>query len=203
MAKRIKNTTQSTVVRCGQSLPPSTYYTIQATELARWQTDDTVFVELGSGDLVINDGDVDITAPAAATLFLLDVPGPVQLKPFATADGFRARFTGFSGTADYGTTTALDYTLSAERWIDGVELLVSGAAQGDYVNFQVVHPQAGVLDTFGATWYVDHERCKQTVVVLSYPARLVAGLIIRVSYVSVGTADVWVAANLRLHEKTA
>lgn len=128
--------------------------------------------------------------------------GPVVLKPFADADGFRARFKGISGIAAFGVTTNLDYVLTEERWIDGVEIIHIGAAQGDTVNFQIVHPTYGVVDEFGSSWNIDSTVGKQGAVVLSYPAKLIAGLTIRCAYISVGIANVWVGINLRLHKKT-
>jgi hypothetical protein len=129
-------------------------------------------------------------------------PDLQTLKPFADADGFRARFKGVAGTMNYGTTTNLDYTLSEERYIDGVEILQNNAAVGDSVKFQVVHPTYGVLDEFGDSWYINASAGFQSPVILSYPAKIPAGLTIRVVYNSVGNTNVWLGANLRLHKKT-
>lgn len=128
--------------------------------------------------------------------------GPTVIKPFADADGFRARFKGISGTAAYGQTTNIEHTLEEDRWIDGAQLMHVGAAVGDTVNFQIVHPTEGVVDPLGDTWNVDSTVGAQAPVVISYPAKLAAGLTIRCAYNSVGTADVWVGVNLRLHKKT-
>lgn len=129
-------------------------------------------------------------------------PNTVKMQPFADPSGYRARFKGIQGTALAGQVSNIDHTLAAERWIDGVELFQEGAAQGDFVDFQVVHPQAGVLDQFGESWVIDHAICKQGAVVLSYPAKVPAGLTIRIRYTSTGGSNVWVGANLRLHMKT-
>ena len=124
------------------------------------------------------------------------------LMPFASANGFRARFKGINGTAAFGATTNIEHPLTEERWIDGVEVTHVGAAQGDTVNFQIVHPTYGVVDAFGSSWNIDSTIGKQGAVVLNYPAKLAAGLTIRCAYVSVGTINVWVGINLRLHKKT-
>lgn len=124
------------------------------------------------------------------------------LMPFAAANGYRARFKGVSGTAAFGVTTNIDHLLAEERWIDGVEVMHVGAAKGDTVNFQIVHPTAGVVDPLGETWNIDSTVGKQGTVLLSYPAKLAAGLTIRCAYVSVGTVNAWVGINLRLHKKT-
>lgn len=127
---------------------------------------------------------------------------PIGARPFADAYGFRARFKGVDFTATAGQVSNLDYTLSEERWIDGVDLIQNGAAIGDYVKFQVVHPVYGVLDEFGDSWFIDPSKGEQNPVILSYPAKIPAGLKIRVAYHSGGQADVWLAVNLRLHKKT-
>lgn len=129
-------------------------------------------------------------------------PDIQTLRPFADPCGHRARFKGYSGTAAAGVTTNLDYTLPAERWIDGVELSQDGAAKGDTVHFQIVHPTYGVVDQFGDSWNIDHTSGKQGAVLLSYPAKIPAGLAIRCAYSSTGTDPVWVGVNLRLHMRT-
>jgi len=123
-------------------------------------------------------------------------------NPFSDPSGFRARFKGINGTVPFGTIANIDHTLTAERWIDGVELLVKDANCGDTAKLQIVHPTAGIVDEFGSTWNIDSASGKQNPVVLSYPAKLAAGLTIRTEYNSTGTADVWVGVNLRLHMKT-
>lgn len=122
--------------------------------------------------------------------------------PFSDPSGFRARFKGISGTMVNSSTSNLDLVLAEERWIDGVELMQVGAEKGDTVSFQVVHPTYGVVDTFGENWNVESTDGKQNPVVLSYPAKLAAGLTIRAAYTSVGVVDVWLGLNLRLHVKT-
>lgn len=133
-----------------------------------------------------------------------EVVGPdIQtLKPFADANGFRARFKGVSGTMAAGTSTNLDHVLAEERWIDGIEVHQIGAAAGDNLMFQIVHPQAGVLDEFGSNWFIDSSTGKQNPVIVSYPAKIPAGLTIRTVYNSVGGSSVWLGVNLRLHKKT-
>lgn len=127
---------------------------------------------------------------------------PIGHRPFADAHGFRARFKGVAFTVTAGQVSNLDYTLSEERWIDGVELIQDNAIFGDSVKFQVVHPTYGILDEFGSDWIIDASIGKQNPVILSYPAKIPAGLTIRIIYNSIGNTDVWLGVNLRLHKKT-
>lgn len=200
--KRVKNTGPDPIVRCSQTLTPGAYYTIESFELLAWQNSSQVVTDIASGLLVMNDGNADVTDVSKAVDLLKDVVGALSLKPFADADGFRARFKGVKGTVTAGTTTNLDHVLTEERWIDGVEITHVGGAPGDTVNFQIVHPIAGVLDQFGETWNIDSTAGKQGAVVLSYPAKIPAGLTIRCAYTSVGETNVWIGVNLRLHKKT-
>jgi hypothetical protein len=125
----------------------------------------------------------------------------VLTKPFAASDGFRFRGKGIAGTAIAGAVTNIDYTLPAERWLNGAELILKNHVIGDKVDFQVVHPDGvTVLDNFGEDWYVSEDQA-QSPVILSYPAKIPQGIIIRVKYTSTGQANVIVKCNLLLHWK--
>lgn len=152
-------------------------------------------------ETVLNKGSADAVDFETNLKIKGNAPLANALMPFAAANGYRARFKGITGTALFGVTTNIDHALAEERWIDGVEVMQVGAAKGDTVHFQIVHPTLGVVDTFGETWNIDSTTGKQGAVVLSYPAKLVAGLSVRCAYNSVGTANVWVGINLRLHKK--
>lgn len=131
----------------------------------------------------------------------LSIPRTESASPFSATGGFFARFTGMEGVAAFGTNTNIDYVLTEERWINGVRIIAKGAAWGDYLKFQVIHPTYGVLNEFGTKWYIDADNAKQGDVVVPYPAKIPAGLTIRLLYTSVGTVDVNVYANLYLHKK--
>lgn len=130
-------------------------------------------------------------------------------SPFADAQGFRFRGKGIAGTATKNTTTNIDYKLTEERYINGVDLLIKDSVWGDYVKFQVVdvdnilgYGAGTVLDEFGSDWYIDPNVCQQGQVIIPYPAKIIANLYIRIVYVSVGTVnDVELKANLFLHKK--
>lgn len=108
---------------------------------------------------------------------------------------------GVSTTVIAGTTVNLDYTLTDDVLIaGGTNFLAKGAAQGDTVDFQVVHPIYGVLNQFITNWYVNPDKTDQAVPPSNYPAKSFAGLILRVVYHSTGTTDVWVAVNYNLEK---
>lgn len=103
---------------------------------------------------------------------------------------------GVKITATAGTTTHLDYTLTDDVLMAGGNaFMAKGAAWGDKVAFQVLHPIAGLLLEFISDWYVNPDSTQQTVPTSNYPAKLVAGLILRVVYTSVGASNVEIAVN--------
>lgn len=108
---------------------------------------------------------------------------------------------GVSTTVIAGTTTNLDYTLTDDVLIaGGTNFLAKGAAQGDTVDFQVVHPVLGVLNQFITSWYVNPDKTDQSVPPSNYPAKLFAGLILRVVYHSTGAENVWIAVNYNIEK---
>lgn len=70
---RIKNNKEAEGTWCGQTIQPNEYYSIQRSELARWQGDESVIVDISSGDLIVNDGDADFVDIAEAVNYLLQV----------------------------------------------------------------------------------------------------------------------------------
>lgn len=201
--KRIKNNTAEVLVRCGMEIQPSAYYVIEPIELLRWQTDDTVISDISLGNLVMNDGVIDITGVSAQIDFLKDTQvRDINLaSPFSSTGGFFARFSGMEGVAIHGTDTEIDYLIVEERYINGVRIIAKGAAWGDYLKFQVIHPIYGMVNEFGTKWYIDADNSKQDDVIVPYPAKLPAGVTVRILYTSVGETDVLVYANLYLHKK--
>lgn len=103
---------------------------------------------------------------------------------------------GVAGTITAGTNTNLDLILTDDILIaGGTVLLVKGAALGDKIDFQVVHPTYGVINQFVTDWFMNPDSTKQEIPTSNYPAKLPAGLTLRLVYHSVGVTDVWVAVN--------
>jgi hypothetical protein len=131
------------------------------------------------------------------------------LAPFASTANFRFRGYGMSGTATKNTTTNIDYKLLEQRYLNGCMLIIKNQVFGDKVKFQVVDVDNilglganTVLDEFGTDWYVSEDSQDQGMITIPYPAKIVAGLYIRIVYNSVGTEnDVQLKCNLFLHKK--
>jgi hypothetical protein len=103
---------------------------------------------------------------------------------------------GVAATMTAGQSTSLDLTITDDVLMaGGTSVLVRGAAQGDKMDFQVVHPVAGVLVQFVTDWYVNPDSTLQQTPPSNYPAKLLTGLILRIIYHSVGETDVWLAVN--------
>lgn len=106
-----------------------------------------------------------------------------------------------SGTAAYGTTTDIDFKITGNYMIFGVELIYTGAADGDYAAFQIVDKDnvmgygAGtVLNEWVKKWYVPsaETRWKTT---SEMATKLPPGLYARLKYTSIGTTDVTIKIN--------
>lgn len=111
----------------------------------------------------------------------------------------------FRGNATNWTTctpgqTNLDVTPSATevRYVDGGVIVCKDSNPGDYCTFQVVHPQAGVVEEYISKWFVLPGSGYTEVTV--YPARIPAGMILRVVYNNVGQTNAQVGINYRLHK---
>lgn len=102
---------------------------------------------------------------------------------------------GQSGTVIAGSTTSFDMPLQDDMLITGGVLLSKNANQGDKVHFQIVHSTYGVIAQYVTDWFINPEVVEQRTPSIEYPAKLQAGLILRLVYVSTGQNDVWVAIN--------
>jgi hypothetical protein len=109
----------------------------------------------------------------------------------------RARFTGLvTGVVNSVGSHSFDFQLAENRYITGVEVFADAPAHGDSIDFQVVHPLAGVLDQFGTGWYMSSGTKTYNV----YPAYLPQGLIVRVIYNATTNNQVCFSVNGFLHK---
>ena len=148
---------------------------------------------------------------------------------FQDPEGNRARFTGgFNLSIPAGETRTQDFVLQEDRIITGTWYSCSGTNIGDKVSFSVVDlnftyagilyaatpyeqgisvpeslswsdvaPQGVVIDEFIKDWYVadtSHD-------LIAYPARLLAGLCLRLTYNNIGSSPSAIVANLYLHKQ--
>lgn len=95
-----------------------------------------------------------------------------------------------------GTTQNLDIPISDDSLVMDSCILVEGAVRGDKWTMQVVHPVAGVMFQGVTNWLVDPTKMQQPIPKANFPAKVFAGLILRVVFQSTGGADVWVGINL-------
>lgn len=107
---------------------------------------------------------------------------------------------GIAGTATAGVATNFDYTLSNDVLMaGGTVVLVRGGSQGDSMDFQVLSGNV-VIATFVDSWFVNPDSTLQQIPPSNYPAKLFAGLTLRVVYNSIGSNDSWVAVNYNLEK---
>jgi hypothetical protein len=143
---------------------------------------------------------------------LVDLPiGKIlatESVPFANPSGFRFRGASFSGTVSGESTADIDYEITQERWINGGRLLVSTIGPEDRITFQVVDKNnvlglgvGVVLDEFIKDYFVPDTGNLE--VRLDYPARIIAGLFLRLKYTNSNSSSITVKCNLYLHWKAA
>jgi hypothetical protein len=109
-------------------------------------------------------------------------------------------FKGVSGTATAGTSTSIDHTLTDDVLLVGSQVLAAGSVFGDSCDFQVVHPEAGVLKQFVSSWGVSSDNQEKINMNSIFPAKIPAGLILRFVYHSTGEANVSVLINYKLYK---
>ena len=98
------------------------------------------------------------------------------------------------GTCVAGGSVNVDLTLTDDHLMTGASLQLSGNNPGDSIQFQIVHPVAGVLNQF-IDWYA-----KEFDKEMNYPAKIPAGLILRLVYNSTGASNVDIFINYSLHK---
>lgn len=210
--KKFKNNKVDADTWCGMLIQPGEYYTLEVQEYFKWANNSKVLSDIGSGALIYNENDTDITDVSVAINSLKDLTTkPVFLSsPFNESNGFRIRWKGFKGIAVKNTISNVDFLISEERYVNGGVLQLVNASEGDLFCYQVVDKDnifgygAGVvLDEFVSDWNVDPTIQTQGIYETTFLARIYAGLYIRVKYTSVGTEnDVTIKLNLLLNKKT-
>jgi hypothetical protein len=105
---------------------------------------------------------------------------------------FNAQKTG--GVAAAGATTNFDLVLTDDHIFCGVSAKFTGGQDFDSVKLQIVHPTNGVV-LQPADWYaIEMEKT------LPIPAKIPAGLTIRVVYTNVGANPANVMVNYDLYK---
>lgn len=127
---------------------------------------------------------------------------------FSDTSGFRFRGSSFKENCLTGVTTPIDYLIEQERYINGGFLIVDNIGLDDKISFQVVDKDnilgfgtEVVLDEFITDYYIPNDGKLE--VKLDYPAKIMAGLYVRLLYSSTHASGCLVKCNLYLHWKTA
>jgi hypothetical protein len=129
---------------------------------------------------------------------------PPNINSFIKAAlNFNAQGVSTTGTA--GAVTNLDYTLSDDCLITGMELIINNGNYGDKASFQIVDGSGAfsgtpgtVLNQFATNWNIPPTA--DTQFDMAYPAKIYAGLTLRIVYTSTGTSNPFIAINYKLHK---
>jgi hypothetical protein len=139
------------------------------------------------------------------------MPSNTTYNPIHVADFDKTRLLlaaqGVTANASYGTSTNLDLLLSDDCLLTGLVFFTNSGAYGDYANLQIVDttgitgaPPGTVLDQVATNWYICPNQYFEVESV--YPAKIMAGLTIRLVYTStsIGVGSTFVAVNYILHK---
>lgn len=129
-----------------------------------------------------------------------------QINQFAS-DNVHSNNQGLMATATAGAVTNIDLPLTDDHFITGGVMRTLNAAFGDVATFQVVdkdnvigYGAGAVLGQYVTNWYMRSDSQEQINENIPYPAKIPAGLYLRIVYTSVGTTDVTVSIMYRLHK---
>lgn len=130
-----------------------------------------------------------------------------ELLPFSNANGFRFRGASFKGTCSTGVITDIDFKLTEERWINGGQAIIDNIGNDDTITFQVIDKDNifglganTVLDEFITDFYMPTKGDLD--ISLDYPAKIIAGLYLRLKYTSTHPDGCTLKCNLYLHWKS-
>lgn len=226
---RVKNIDTVTAIYQGMTLTAGQEYTLQANEISKWATDDSVLNSISNLKLQVGNDSEWINGIANQFDELrqnnVKISNFIKQTGIAEPDGHRARLKGIckdtivAGTSDH----ILDYQMQQLQYqgtnkssvFDGVEYYAKNADNFDEITFQVVDKDGiGVLagwytqaqfDAMGNLYVV--EQFGDTVCVMPdshvllrfYRSQIVPGLYIRAIYNSYGNNDVKFSMNLIRH----
>jgi len=137
------------------------------------------------------------------------MPSNTTYDPQSVADFQKSKLNyaakGVSKLCPPGLTTDLDLVLTDDTLITGAWVISLYSNFGDTASFQVVDPSGaitgtpgGVVKTFIEEWLlVGNVNINMD---MPYPAKIPAGLAIRLSYTNTGSLDVNLAINWKLHK---
>lgn len=130
---------------------------------------------------------------------------------YQRTDQFAFAGEGFSSTATKNTTTNLDYKITSERYINGLQMLCTNQGSNDSATLQIVdkdnvlgYGTNVVLSQFASNWQIADGNQDQGIIQLPFRGKIPANCYIRIRYTSTGIlTNVTVNANVFLHQKTS
>lgn len=129
-----------------------------------------------------------------------------QLSQFSSSN-VNSCTQGVLGMAIAGNSTNIDFKLTDDCFITGGVLITNGSTFGDKATFQVVdkdnvlgYGANTILGQYCTDWYMCADRQLQLDENIPYPAKIFANLYLRIIYTSIGTTDIELAINYKLHK---
>lgn len=213
---KVKNNEQIADTWCGMEIQPNEYYEIQNSELKTWQKNSKVLSDIGSGNLIINDGTVDMLDVATAINYLLDnvikavqvqsqpLPSPFAAKTMSVNGAtkkFYKREHGIQSSVITGANTIL-FTIPYP-WVKITGLEVMGGELLDKCDIMILDSTTGtystipnyMLNQFGFAINVAKGLYEEQ---NAYDADLYQGMQIKLVYTSI--SDKTIGINFNLNE---
>jgi hypothetical protein len=131
---------------------------------------------------------------------------PSNILEYGSKD-LNTNLKGVTFTALAGQVTSHDLKIDDDHLIDGASIITQLSALGDKITCQVIdkdnifgYGANTILGQYVTDWYMDPNSTKQLNYESQYPAKVYAGLYLRIIYTSVGLVNVNVITNYRLHK---
>ncbi len=131
---------------------------------------------------------------------------PTNTDQYSAKD-LNASHKGTKFTAIAGQATSHDLAITDDVLIDGGVLVVLNGVIGDKITFQVVdidnikgYGANTVLGQYKTDWYINPQESVQLDFTSRYPAKVFAGLYLRVVYTSTGSNNLDVIVNYKLQK---
>ncbi len=129
-----------------------------------------------------------------------------RVDQFAS-DNVQVNNQGIMGTAIAGQLTNIDLKMLDDNFITGGILNTISSTFGDYVHLQVIdidnvlgYGANVILGQYCTSWFMRSDSQEQLNEKTDYPAKLLAGVYLRLAYHSTGADDVIITLNYRLHK---
>jgi hypothetical protein len=204
--KKVKNNKEINDIWCGQEIISQEYYILQSIEEVNWANNSKVLSDIGSGNLIVNNGINDITDTAEAINFLKNLL-PIETKvvsqivpPFAEPT-YRTKFNAIDNiiTVPVNESTVIDYRLTTEKYVSGGCIIIQNAEFGDYITAEVYDKDSIIPEAYRSflceNWpsvckyiekqflkVIDSSNCINEINTAPLNAKINAGLYLRVTY---------------------